>query len=341
MRALAVTGAAGSVGRRVVELLAAEPGVGTIRAFDRIGLVSNAEVDFCQVDLADPGTPDLFAGCDTIVHLADDPRRRHDPMVAATMLERVLDGAEQVGCPHFVLLSSALVYGAYPTNPIPLTEHHHRRPNPGLAYAVGKARLEGQAQAWAERTGADLAILRPTATLSERGASYIAGTLRTATSIRPEHVDAPVQFLHHDDLALAVTLVAAKRMKSIYNVAPDGWIGPDVFRDLLAEAELRWPEPVDEAYGRLTRAVHQRRMEAGIAPYIDHSWVIANDRLRAAGWDPAFSNEEAFVLGTPPPWWRAFSSRRRQELALGAVGVATAGAVAGVGLAARWLIRDR
>ena len=341
MTTVAVTGAAGSVGRRVVERLAAEPGVGTIRALDRIALVSSAEVEFHQVDIAEPSTEAFFTGCDTVVHLADDPRRRHDPTVAVTMLDQVLGQAERAGCSHVVLLSSALVYGAYPANPVPLTEHHIRCPNPGLAYAVGKAGLERQAEAWANRTGADLAILRPTATLSERGTSHIAGALRVATSLRSDQVDAPVQFLHHDDLASAVTLVAVKRMGSIYNIAPDGWIGPDVFRDLLAEAELRWPEPVDVAYGRLARAVHQRRIEAGIAPYIDHPWVIANDRLRAAGWDPTFSNEEAFVLGTPTPWWRTFSTRRRQELALGAVGVATAGAVASAGLLARWLVRDR
>jgi UDP-glucose 4-epimerase len=341
MTTVAVTGAAGSVGRRVVEQLAAEPGIRAIRAFDRITLVSGAEVDFRQVDIAQSDSEDLFTGCDTVIHLADDQRRRHDPTAAVAMLGQILAQAERAGCSHVVVVSSALVYGAYRANPVPLTEHHERRPNPGLAYAVGKARLEHQAETWARRTGVELAILRPTATLSERGTSYIAGALRAATSLRSEPIEVPVQFLHHDDLASAVTLVAVKGMASIYNVAPDGWIGPDVFRDLLAEAELRWPEPVDEVVGRLAGAVRQRRLEAGIAPYTVHPWVIANDRLRAAGWDPTYSNEEAFVLGTPTPWWRAYSNRRRQELALGAVGVAAAGTVAGAGLLARWLLRQR
>ena len=346
MTTIAVTGAAGSVGRRVVELLASEPGVGTIRAFDRIPLVSEADVEFHLVDFqqADPDLDQAgasLAGCDTVVHLADDPRRRHDSEAATTMLERVLAEADRGGCPHVVLLSSALVYGAYSANPIPLTESHRRRPNPDLTYAVTKARLEGLVEGWARRTGGEHAILRPTATLSERGASYIAGALRAASSVRADHVDAPVQFLHHDDLAAAVCLVAVKRLTGVFNVAPDGWIEPEVLRDLQAEALLPWPEPVNESVGRMVEAVQQLRTEAGIAPYIEHPWVVANDRLRAAGWEPTFTNEETFVAGTPTSWWQAFTSRRRQELALGAAGMAAAGAVAGAGLVARWIVRER
>jgi nucleoside-diphosphate-sugar epimerase len=343
---VAVTGATGSVGRRVVELLVAEPGVGLIRALDRIPLECGTDVDFRLVDVATLGddgqtTEATFHGCDTVIHLADDPRHRNDPAVALTMLERVLDEADRSGCPHVVLLSSALVYGAYPGNPIPLTERHRRRPNPELAYAVIKARLERQVEAWAARTRGEYAILRPTTTLSERGASYIGGALRAATVLRGDGVEAPVQFLHHDDLATAVCLAALKRLTGIYNVAPDGWIGPEVFRDLQGDATLRPPEPVSEHYGRLVRTVHRWRVEVGIAPYVEHAWVVANDRLRNAGWEPSFSNEETYVASTPTPWWRRASTRHRQELALGVMGMATAAAIAGAGAVARRLIADR
>lgn len=356
MTAIAVTGASGSVGRRVVEALAADPAVGRIRAVDRIPLVSPAEVDFRLVDLtalpapagsADPdpdADPDpegpLFAGCDILVHLADDPAG-HDIDAAPSMLERVLFEAERSSCPHVVLLSSALVYGAYPANPVPLNESHRRRPNPDLAYAVAKARQEQQLEGWATATGASHTILRPTATLSEKGASWIAGALRRATSLRADDLEVPVQFLHHDDLAAAVCLVALERLSGVFNVAPDGWVRPEVFTALLAEAELRWPAPLGETYSRVTRAVQQFRAEAGITPYIEHPWVVANDRLRAAGWAPTLTNEETFVAATSYPWWRLVLERRRQEVALGVVGAVTAAVVAGAGLVARRLVNDR
>jgi hypothetical protein len=68
----------------------------------------------------------------------------------------------------------------------------------------------------------------------------------------------------------------------------------------------------------------------GVQPYARHPWVVANDRMRAAGWRPASTNEEAFVAGTPAGPWATLSPRRRQELALGASAVAVAGAATGV-----------
>lgn len=324
MTSIAVTGAAGSVGRRVVERLEAEAGVGTIRAFDRVAYAAPRSVDFQQRDIMAAGDDRLFEGCDSIVHLAEEPPGRRQRGLAVAMLDRVLAQAEQAGCPQVVLLSSALVYGAYPGNPLPLTEQHRPRPIPGCHYAVTKADLERRATAWAKRTGARLAILRPTATLSERGTSYIGGALREMTLVRPEAVDSPVQFLHHEDLASAVTLASVKSLCSVYNVAPGGWIGPEVFRDLLAEAGFAWPEPVKEAITRLGLAVPPLRVEPGLDAYVTFPWVIANDRLRSVGWEPEFSNEETFVLGHPQPGWVQFGRRRRQELTMAVLGLAAA-----------------
>ncbi len=68
-----------------------------------------------------------------------------------------------------------------------------------------------------------------------------------------------------------------------------------------------------------------------------HPWVVANDRLVAAGWKETSSNEEAYVLGHEASAIESISPQRRQELALGvagAVGVAAA-------VAAGALIRRR
>ena len=58
------------------------------------------------------------------------------------MARRVLDAAAAAGRAHVVVLSSATVYGAWPTNPVPLTEDAPLRPNPGCAFAVQKAEIE-------------------------------------------------------------------------------------------------------------------------------------------------------------------------------------------------------
>jgi hypothetical protein len=46
---------------------------------------------------------------------------------------------------------------------------------------------------------------------------------------------------------------------------------------------------------------------------------VANDKLRAEGWSPKVSNEQAYVEGTEAKWWTMVTPKRRQELALGAM----------------------
>ena len=68
----------------------------------------------------------------------------------------------------------------------------------------------------------------------------------------------------------------------------------------------------------------------GLLPYTMHPWVIANDRIRAAGWTPTFSNEEAYVAGHRATPWATVSPQRRQEIALAGLGTAVVALVAGI-----------
>ncbi len=338
MTTIAVTGAAGAVGRDVIDLLAADGDLKLV-AIDRAMMRPPAGVDVRQADVTS-GALDLFDGCDVVVHLAEDPGRRAVPAAALATLEPVLERVAAAGCAHLVILSSALVYGARAGNPVPLTEHHDRRPNAGLGYARAKSAVEERAERWADEAGVDVALVRPTTTLSERKASHVAIALRAALARRDDAFDAPLQFLHHDDLASAVAVVVRARGRGPYNVAPDHWIEAEEFRQLLAEIELPRPAPVNTALHWLSTTTGPRT-DTDLGPYVRDPWVVANDRLRALGWEPTYTNEEAFVAGTPTPRWRQVVERRRQEMALGAVGMTAAGAVAAAGLAARWLSRQR
>ena len=320
--------------------LAVDPSVERVSAIDRRRLPGRLDgVEPHQLDLLRHDLVPALEGCSSVIHLAEDPQRRSDRLAATTTLDRVLEAAAGAGCGHVVLLSSALVYGAHPDNPVPLTEQHPIRPVPGLAHAAIKAALEDRAGEWAERTGAGLAVLRPTATLSEGDSSWIGAALRAATAVRSEQVDPPVQFLHHDDLADALVLAARCRLDGVYNVAPDGWIGAELFRALRGEADLRLPQRLSDWPRRAAKSLADRSLLEALEPYVSWPWVVANDRLRAAGWVPAFTNEEAFVAGTPPPLLSSINPQRRQELALGVAGAAGAAAIGAVLWVARRSLR--
>lgn len=337
---IVVTGAAGAVGRRTIRCLVDDPHVPVhVIALDQHAMPFEYEcMSAHRTDLLVDDLGHHMVGADCVVHLAEDAGRRDDAGLAEHMLNRVLDGADAADCRSLILLSSATVYGAHPDNPIPITETQPPRPIETLDYAMAKHRLEQQATAWAAEAGASLAILRPTTTLSEEGASWVATAMRSATTVRPDQVDPPVQFLHHDDLASALCSVATSGSEGIFNVAPDGWIGQEDFADLAGGVQLRAPSAVSDRLLDIGRRLGVGQAPVGIEAYVRHPWVIANDRLRSIGWMAAYSNEEAYVVGTPAPPW-AVSAQRRQELALGAAGLGVAGLVGIAAAVTRRLVR--
>lgn len=347
MLTFVVTGAAGAVGDQTIRRLVT-PGEGHEPV--RVIALDQEEMRFAH-ELVESHRTDLLAddlghhlvGADAVIHLAEDGGRRGDAGLAEHMLNRVLDGADAADCRSLVLLSSATVYGAHSDNPIPITESQPPRPIETLDFAVAKLRLEQQAAAWAADSGASLSILRPTTTLSERGASWVAVAIRAASTVRSDQVDPPLQFLHHDDLASALCAVArsaseASPVDGVFNVAPDGWIGQELFNELAGGVQLRVPTAVNDRLLDVGRRLGIGQVPVGIEAYVRHPWVVANDRLKELGWSPSFTNEEAYVVGTPAPPW-AVSAQRRQELALGAAGLGVAGVVGAVAALTRRLVR--
>jgi nucleoside-diphosphate-sugar epimerase len=325
----------------VVAELAKLPGERRIIALDRASVSfedAKEHIEVVKADLLRSDLSPLLDGVGSVVHLAEDRSRRADAEAARTMIERLLEAAAQAGVGHFVLLSSALVYGAHRDNPVPMTESQPLRPS-ALTHARVKADLEEIATKWAAEHHVGLAVVRPAIALSGGDGSWIGSAVRAAMTVRPEQVDPPVQFVHHDDLARAVALVVDKELTAIYNVAPDGWIGADTFRALRGETEVRLPERAGRIRNQVAKMFADRALLEALEPYIAHPWVVANDRLRAEGWEPAYSNEEAYIEGTTPPLLATLGPQKRQEVALAVAGAAGAAVIGAAAWAARRLLR--
>jgi nucleoside-diphosphate-sugar epimerase len=326
---VAVTGARGALGRRV------------IAALERRGASALA------VDPIGDELKERLTGVDAVAHLsfAVGPELGDDEAAALNVerTTRVLDAAGALGISHVVLSSSAAVYGAWQNNPVPLTEDAPVRPNPGFAFAAQKAELERLALEWGlDHPDASVCILRPAVPLGEDDAGFLASALAVRAPVATGEAEVPMQFVHVDDLAEAVAHACVERLDGVFNVSADGWLTASAARALAgAPPRVRVPSWLLARVQGWAWRWRLSRIPPGVQPYTLHPWVVANDRLEATGWSPSRSNEEAVVETTDGMPWSRLSPKRKQELALGISVAAIAGAALGTVAVVRRVRRRR
>jgi UDP-glucose 4-epimerase len=328
---LAITGVAGFLGQGLLRRLA---GTGM---WDRIvGLdvvppaFSPRELDFHLVDIAGSELEPLLEDVDVLVHLAGvhDPTPDLDLMARVNVAgtRRLLDAAAKLT--KVVVAGSATVYGAWPNNPVPLTEDAPIRPNPGFALGIHKAEIERLVGEWARaHPGVVTTILRQATVIGPSADHAFARMVRARLSIGIRGAVAPVQFLHEDDAVSALMLSLERDLDGAYNVAADGWLDRPSFRRLLGRrvAPSVGLNTAERALGRLWGA-GLVDVPAASVPYLVDPWVVSVDKLRAEGWQPRYSNEEAV---------RACAVHRPVSWRMPAAGAAAAATGIGVAAAAR------
>lgn len=334
---IAVTGVAGFLGQRLLPLLDAHPAVERVVGLDVRDPARRArKLEFHRVDVLNAELAPYLEGVDTLVHLAAIVGPILDDALATRVncdgTRRVLDAAARTGLRKVVRPSSAAVYGAWANNPLPITEAAPLRPNPGYLPAMLDAECERLVLQWQrEQPGRVSTRLRIAPVVGEGAQTVFAAAVtgRPPVHVRPGH--RWVQALHVDDAASALALAATAELDGVFNVAPDGWLGEEDLAALVGRRPV--PALPVEAAERVLQALWSSGLgdaPPSVLPYLTRTWVVANDRLKDAGWKPLHTNEEAILLATPPvapsplPWMAA----------VGAV-------LVGAGAATWWLTRAR
>jgi nucleoside-diphosphate-sugar epimerase len=326
MTTIAVTGVGGLLGRALVARLREDPhGVTRVLGLDlRVpgdlaivpapvpepaqepaqepetgAPVEPLALELHAVDVRDPALVGLLEGVDVVVHLAFqmDPIRDLDLMrsinVDGTM--NVLASARAAGVGRVVYLSSVVAYGAHPDNDLPLSEASPLRGQAGFPYAEHKREVEELVWLWhAAGDGPALTVLRSAAVFGPGVQNFLTRILELP--VLPRLPDAPpLQFVHVDDVVGAIVHAIAKGIDGAFNVAPDGWLEHD--RALALVGRRVVPMDAERMRSLVERAHHLGlgEIEPGVVELFRHPWVLANDRLRATGWVPTRSNEEALL----------------------------------------------
>lgn len=229
-----------------------------------------------------------------------------------------LRSATEAGRDHVIVVSTAMVYGAWPAAAVPLSEREPVRPVPAFGFAVSCAAAEALVEEWRGREpGRTATVLRPVPVVTTRRPSRLVRALADALGGEAASAVAAAQFLHEDDLESAKECVRRLRPDGIFNVAPDGSIRGERLRELSPRrARVALPAWARGTVDALRWRFANGPVPPGLREYARHDWSVSNEQLRGLGWSARVSNEVAYVEGSEGSWFDALSGRRRQEVAL-------------------------
>ncbi|HTX26513.1 MAG TPA: NAD-dependent epimerase/dehydratase family protein [Streptosporangiaceae bacterium] len=306
MPVVAVTGAAGGIGHALTAVLVSSRHVKKVIAIDEErGDIEG--VTWRVADVRDPALASKLTGVDVIVHADVDfspdtgarARRAYNVRGAQTVLAAAAAG--RVG--RVVLLTSSMVYGARPDNPVPLPEDARLAAEADSSVAGDLLEIEQLARRSPRAyPGMAVTVVRPAALVgdgrSAQGEPWSVDTLVT------RHFEAPRllavkgsaprwQFCHVEDLISALEFTVGGGIDGEFAVGCDGWLEQDEVERISGLKSIELP-------ARLTFGAAQRLHRMGVTPapamdlrYVVYPWVVDCAALRAAGWRPRFDNAAA------------------------------------------------
>jgi nucleoside-diphosphate-sugar epimerase len=207
-----------------------------------------------------------------------------------------------------VLWSSGVVYGAHPDNPVPIPETHPTRPNPefpaagvlaeseqiALEEASDRPEGSGEPQGGAP-AGRAVVVLRGAGVWAPAWGTFLARSLTAPAMVGIKGQDPPLQCLAPADAVAALALATTGRLRGVYNVAPDDWVGAREAARAAGRRRLEVSQRVAHATAERLWRAGRSAATAGELAYQMHPWVLDNARLRQAGWAPTRTSAEAFA----------------------------------------------
>ncbi len=225
MYTVAVTGASGYIGQRLVQLLAQEANIDRVLALDIRPLpFEHEKVLFVRHDVSEPMT-ELFTRHQVrmAAHLAFivDPiyDRQRERRVNIGGSRHFLEACHAAGCEALLLSSSATVYGALPDNPPLITEDAPRRARPGFPYVEDKLVQEEIAWQYAqEHPKARLIITRATVVTGPHMDNFMSRYFSRSLVFTIRGANPPVPLVHEDDTAQATERLLLQAPSGAYNI---------------------------------------------------------------------------------------------------------------------------
>jgi len=301
-----ITGGSGYIGTRLVDRLSRRQDTEKVvicdvapprtfvpkTEFERLD-VRNAEGVRALVERV---RPDVLVHLAFILNPSHDEKLMYDVDVNGT--HNVLDAAARAGTGQLLVTTSAVAYGAFADNPVPLTEDDPVRGVPDFSYARDKTESDRICQLWAaQHPDRVMTIVRPCIVFGPNVDNYLV-RLWTKQPFTADvgRLDQQIQFVHEDDVVEAVTLLLLGRHPGAYNVAGDGLMTMRECGELIGSPVRKLPLAAYRGLARVMWRLRASEAPPGQIEFALHSWIVSNDKLKSVGWTPRHSTRETFEI---------------------------------------------
>ncbi|MDF5755543.1 NAD-dependent epimerase/dehydratase family protein [Spongiactinospora sp. TRM90649] len=294
---IAVTGAAAGLGRAFLAHVASSADFRRVVAIDeQRGDVS--DVTWRVIDVRDPLLANRLSDIDVLVHLAADYALDADPAERRAYnlraAQTVLTASAAARVRRVVVVTSAMVYGAAPDNPVPLPEDSPVTAEPDTGIVGDYLEIEALVRrSLRSHPGLEVTVVRPAAVVGPGIDTVVTRHFEAPRLLTVKGCAPRWQFCHIDDLVTALELAALGTVSGTLAVGSDGWLEQEQVEEISGLRRFELP-------AGLTFGTAQRLHRLGVTPapatdlhYVVYPWVADCTSLRAAGWKPTWTNEAA------------------------------------------------
>lgn len=289
-------------------------GVGRLLALRLVGRVEVAGVDcvrweghpgeirFAQVE---PGRrrieeivreerPDTILHCGLQQDFQISDARRYDFNVLGT--KQLLDLAEQLGVERVLVLSTAMVYGAFSDNALALSEEAPRLASRNLSAMRDMVEADYLAETFCWRVPSiHTLVLRPVHVLGPDCENAFAQYLRLPTVPTVAGFDPMLQCMHEEDLVAAILQALAKNLRGVFNVTGPGAVSLQTAIREVGSAQVSLPEPLLRLALPRLGALADFSFPPVLLDYLKFSVLVSGARFeQATGFRCLYALEEIF-----------------------------------------------
>ncbi len=310
MASILVTGMAGGLSQRVAERLLSlghevvgadyrpvPPLEGTLKA------IPTYQANYNKTVIEDVFKHHAF---EWVLHLGrvgnlkEEMGKRFDLNVVGS--QKIMNLCVQHKVQRLIVLSTFHIYGAHPSNHIPIFEDEPLRAGAEFPQLADAIQLDGMATTWVyQHREVSVAVVRPTNVIGPNIHNTMSNFLRNRRVPYLAGFNPMTQFLHADDLADAMVAAAGSRHRGIYNLAGQTAVPWRTALDLAEAMAFPVPSALVALYLRAFSGLPRY-----LVNFFKYPCVISDRAFRKAfSWEPRISIRDTV--------WSTVAATRAQE----------------------------